>query len=536
MEYRFDQAQLIAEKLTDAALHAVAGRVNPPKLEEDQFAVVLFNASQSAIDGPVDLSLWFPHDTDKIYQEFFGFERKAGFRLYDTEGREIPYDYINHNHKKSHPTRPKRKIPFLDEFFVVNVCAPLKIPAFGYTTLICKPLAEHTRHPAGRLVISDRALANEHLAVEVNDNGSLRLHDKRTDQTYDRLLVIEERADIGDGWFHGLAVNDEIHSSTASPAEVALVENGAFKSTLRIRNRMQIPNHFCFDTMRRSDQRTTLQINHYVTLRAGADHLEIRTVLDNNARDHRIRVLFESGADANVYHADSAFDVIERPIALPPDSHTYKEIVVETTPQSNWTAVHDAKRGLAIVAPGLPETTVRDIPDRPIALTLLRGFMKTVFTDGETRGQSLGHHEFRYRLVPLAGTLPSVRLAELGQQTAAGIRSVRLTANDLLAANDRTLPPTRSLLTLDPGQTVVTSLRQRQDNGCLELRCYNPSDQPVDERLAFDQRPASATMTDLAGEEIESLSVDDNGLVRVGLGPRQIATIAVRFAQSPSSE
>ena len=530
MEYRFDQSRLINQKVITHALEAIAARVDLPDLEGEDFALAVFNPSQADIDGPVDLELWFDEKTKNVFGEFFNFESKVGFRLYDADDQEIPYDFVSHTPRRQRFYRTHRKTPGGEECIVVHVTAPLKVPAFGYTTVTCKPVAEPTRHPAGKLVTGDRSLENEHLRVTVQDNGSLELHDKRTGQTYNRLLIFEERADIGDGWYHGVAVNDQIFSSTACAADVAVVAEGAQKATLRITNRMKVPQCFEFETaMRRSEVTATLLVDTFVTLRAGADHLELRTVIDNNVRDHRIRVLFESGAKTDTYLADSAFDVVERKIALPPDNYMYQELAVETTPQAGWTAVFDDQRGLAVVAPSLPETTVRDLPDRPLTLTLLRAFRRTVFTDGEEGGQSLGRHEFHYRLVPLAGEPPRTRLAQLAQQTVAGIRAVQVLPRNQAAQSDRTLPRTLGQLSLSPARAIVSSLRRRPDSDSLELRVYNVYDDSIAETLAFHRPVASAALVDFEGNERSGLKINPDGTVALSILPRKIATVVVTF-------
>ncbi len=535
MEYRFDQSRLINTKLIEQTLAALAARVRLPDLEGEQFAVVVFNAAQAPLDGPVDIDLWFDDKTQARYQEFFGYESKIGFRLYTPDGREVPYDYASYQPQRQRVFRRWGKTPQGRSCVVVRVTVPLRIAAMGYTTLICKPLAEPTRHPAGRLVVDDRTLENRCLRVRVEPDGSLTLLDKRSGQTYSRLLVFEDRADIGDGWYHGVAVNDQVFTSAASAADVAVVADGAQSATLRITTRMRVPACFEFDRQMRRSARTVEQcIDSYVTLRAGADHLEIRTVIDNRARDHRLRVLFDSGAQTDTYIADSAFDVVRRRIALPADNHTYRELAVETTPQAGWTAVHDDQRGLAVVAPSLPETAVRDVPARPIALTLLRGFRKTVFTDGEEGGQSLGRHEFHYRLVPLRGEPSPAGLSVLAQQTAAGIRTVQVLPGEQAGEGERSLAPAGGLVELDPGQAIVTAVRRHPRTGAIELRLYNPGDETIDEVVTLGVRITSASMVDLEGNEIEAIDVEDGRRVPLSLAPRRIVTLHVRAGVPPA--
>ncbi|GAG91980.1 unnamed protein product, partial [marine sediment metagenome] len=200
-------------------------------------------------------------------------------------------------------------------------------------------------------------MENENLAVTVNTNGSLKIVDKRTSQTYDNLLTFEDSADIGDGWYYGMAVNDEVFSSTASSAAVSLVHDGPNLTTFRIRTVMQVPRQFTFDnTMVRTDELVDLVIESSVNLRPGASDIEIQTVVKNVAEDHRLRVLFPSNVDADTYLADTPFDVVERPIALNSDNYLFRELEVETKPQQSWTAIFEEGRGLAVVSTGLLET------------------------------------------------------------------------------------------------------------------------------------------------------------------------------------
>jgi len=528
MEYRFDQARLICAKIIDRTLTGLAERVCVPDLHGEEFAVVLFNPTQANLDGPVDFDLWFDRQTTSRFTEFFGYESKIGFRLYETDGREIPYDYREHSPQRRRAIYRAGRVPVVRDCSMVSVTAPLRIPALGYTTLLCRPMATVTRHPAGRLAVNVDRLENEHLAVAVDEHGTLRLSDKRNGQTYERLLIFEDRTDIGDGWYHGVAVNDEVFCSRACAADVALLHGGAYAATLRVTNRLLVPAQFDFEpSMKRSSQRVPLVIDNYITLRAGSDHLEIRTLLDNQVRDHRLRVLFETNVAADTYFADSAFDVVERPIALPIDNDTYKELAVETRPHATWTAVCDGRRGLAIVAPHLPETAVCDCPQRTLALTLLRGFRRTVFTDGEEGGQSLGRHEFHYCLVPLAGRLPRVRLAEIAQLVSGGVRFVQVEAGRQLPAGKRTLPVSFGAIKLTAGRLVLTACRSHPERGHIELRLFNPHDDAVTETVRLGFPVLRAVLTDLEGHELTPLTVEADCQVVVTAAAKKIVTIGL---------
>lgn len=531
MEYRFDQTRLIAERVVEQELKAITSRVELPDQTEEDYGLVVFNGTQADIDGPVDLELWFDEKTKHIFEESFRYEAKVAFRLYDPDGNELPYDYQSYRPRRRRYRAALRKVVRGQECFVVRVTVPLHIPAFGYTTLTCKLANEPTRHPAGTLLKNHRTLENEHLRVTVADNGSLTLLDKRTGQTYAQLLVFEERADIGDGWYHGVAVNDRVYTSIANAADVAIVSSGAHAATLAVTNHLDVPACFEFDTqMVRSARTVPLKIENTITLRTGADYVEIRTKLDNQARDHRVRVLFETSVQADTFCADSAFEVAERAIALPSDNHTYKELAVETTPQHNWTAVYDAARGLAIVAPGLPESGVQDTPERTLTQTLVRGYRRTIFKDDdEPQAQSLGRHEFHYCLVPLQGAPDAVKLATLAQRIAGGVRTAEVQQRDQAPASDRKLPRTLAPLALANGRLIISAYRRRPTDNRIELRVFNPAAEEVQETIAFAAPVQAAVFADLAGNESGPAPVK-NGKLVLKVGARKIVTLLITHA------
>ena len=202
----------------------------------------------------------------------------------------------------------------------------LSLPALGYTTLTVREgeklsgtsQVRPTRHAQiPGLATSERSMENEFLSVTIESNGTLTVQDKRTKEVYHRLLTFEDSADIGDGWFNSPPVNDQTFVSSSQVADVARVADGKSLCTFRVRIEMRVPLEFNRERKTRSQTFAKLIIDSLVTLRAGCDRLEVRTTVDNSCRDHRLRVLFPSGTNATQFLADSAFDVVERSIALP---------------------------------------------------------------------------------------------------------------------------------------------------------------------------------------------------------------------------
>ncbi|HEX7009183.1 MAG TPA: glycoside hydrolase family 38 C-terminal domain-containing protein, partial [Phycisphaeraceae bacterium] len=259
----------------------------------------------------------------------------------------------------------------------------------------------------------------------------------------------------------------------ACAAQVSLVHDGPMQTTFRIRTAMHVPEAFDPATRRRSQRRVEMIVDTCLTLRAQARHLELDITVHNTAQDHRLRALFPSGAaGATTCWSDTPFDVVQRPIGLRPGYEAYRELEVETRPQQSWTAVCDGQAGLAVIADGLYEAAVMDLPDRPIALTLFRATGRTVFTDGEPGGQLQGPLRFRCWLTPLTGSVPAVELCRLGQRISAGLRAVAVDGASADADRNITLPATMSFLRVR-GDAVLSSCRFFED--AIRLRLYNPT-------------------------------------------------------------
>ena len=473
MEYRFAQSQQISARLTTEALRTIAANV-AGEVAENELRVTVFNPLPRNAKQIVEIPLEIPADWP-TFNENFGFEPKPSFRIYDSQGVELAYQRLEQKINQTRVRMRSYKFPEWIPYNQIRIALPLETPALGYSTLTVQAgyKGEYTRYPkVPGLALSHNSMANEHLKVVIEPNGTLTMTDLANGQVYQQLLVLEDRADIGDGWYYGESVNDQAYTSTLSGGELALVHDGPFQATFLLRLTMHVPAEFDFKELRRSENTIPLVIVHHITLRKGQTFLEVETVVENTAEDHRLRVLFPSGARADTYLADSAFDVVERPIALRPDNHLYREMEVETKPQQTWTAVSDEHRGLAVISVGLLETAVRDLPTRPLALTLFRGTRRTVGTTGEPGGQEKGRLFFKYWILPIQGSPDPTKLSEMGQEIACGLRFAQMQPEDIsIYRKDPKLPARGSLLRLD-GQAIISSLQWT--NSGLEIRMFNP--------------------------------------------------------------
>ena len=120
---------------------------------------------------------------------------------------------------------------------------------------------------------------------------------------------------------------------------------------------------------RQAQRSTTLrpfEITTVVTMIKESNQLFFETTINNQIKDHRLRVLFPTGMVTETHEADSIYEVVTRPNQV---SDTWEN---PTNPQHQqaFVNVHDQNKGVTIFNEGLNEYEV--LADGTIAVTLIR--------------------------------------------------------------------------------------------------------------------------------------------------------------------
>lgn len=243
------------------------------------------------------------------------------------------------------------------------------------------------------------------------------------------------------------------------------------------------------------------------TIRAvpGLDRIELTSVVENDAEDHRLRLLVRSNGNADEVRAESQFAVVRRPLSPPGPRAAWVEPPVPTAHTLGAVALGS----LVLLTKGLPEYEAS--PDA-LRLTLLRcvgsisrppGIATRPLAAGPQiatpDGQCHGHHVFEYALRSDGDRLSNAALVRASQDY----------RTDFLLGDP--LEPPLELA----GDVVFSCLKQAENGNGLVLRVFNPNPQPEELTLS---RTARRIRLD---EEADV----DSGLT---LEPDEIATFLVR--------
>jgi alpha-mannosidase len=378
-------------------------------------------------------------------------------------------------------------------------------------------------------------MENDALRVEVNPDGTLDVRDRRSGLLLRRVAELEDTGDVGDEYNHAPPARDaRVTSAGARVRAVRLVDPGPLRATLAIDLELPVPAGATEDRSARSDETVILPVSLRVRLDAGSPRLCLSAVVLNRARDHRLRVLFPTGAArVESARADTAFGLVERPARRPQARAVILEEAVSSAPLQSFVDAGDESAGVIVFSEGLMEYEVLAGEEGRVALTLLRSVGDLSRDDLPTRrghagpglstpgAQCQGRHEFRFAMEPRSAP-PAA--GELFARARAHAAPPRLASP---AGGHGRLPPALSFLRLEcepPGGAVLSACKKADDRDSVVLRLFNPGAVEARVGLELQQPVARAFRTDLRERRLEELPVAE-GRVLVSLSAHRIATV-----------
>jgi alpha-mannosidase len=559
---RFARARQVASALVDSALEAIADTIPAPPDDTLRLVVVNPDASERAqvveafIDLPIDSAEPWRHVDPQALDRPVTFwpQHITISEVRSSSGRLVPFHVLGEE-VLVHHEMSRYETPWALNVRRIHIAwwAPL-LPPCGYAAFDLQigdaktaPQVVQTfksarfAGSAGSAGLKARATddvraENEHLALSVNGDGTFEVTDKKTGTTYHRVACLEDVGDVGDEYnYCPPAADRRVTNADARVTRVSTVANGLVRTTLRVELELPLLRAAAADRQSRTSETVTVPVTIDATLDAGSPRVAFAVSLDNRASDHRLRVLFPTGA-ANVEtaRADTAFDVVSRPARQPVPAMIRNEAPVSNAPMISLVDAGDSLAGATVIGKGLMEYEI--VGDEPaIALTLIRAVGDLSRNDLATRpsgqagppvatpaAQCLGRHRFEMAFEPrgappCAGTL------------LASARAHNIPPRVVVArGRGGQAPLERAFVRIDRrhGDVVLSALKQAEDRPTIIVRLFNPGDEPADAVVSFDPHVARGYTVNFLEERQAELPMTA-GAVSLRLRPRQIQTIEV---------
>lgn len=273
------------------------------------------------------------------------------------------------------------KDAFRKPYMAERVCVTFeaeKVPAMGYKSYaLCQ--TENVSEKVG-LVTGADTMENEWLRVQICRNGTISIYDKKNDRVFSEVLRYEDVADIGNEYTFVPAPGDLPIYSGVEPVEITLTQDEDYRAEFKISTIMVIPKsaaasfekekQYFVDVKNRksgrSEETTTVAIDTFVALEKHGCGVKVKTIVQNTAKDHRLRVLIPTSMQCSTHKAESVFESVERKNV----HHAGWTYPSGCDRQQGFVMMHDEQSGLAVANTGLYEYEI--LEKQTIAITLLR--------------------------------------------------------------------------------------------------------------------------------------------------------------------
>ena len=452
------------------------------------------------------------------------------FQLVDNHGAPVPYV-----RKKSSTLKRMEILQDMDYVSVEIDVLPGVVPAAGYTTLYAvggKP------DPVPKSInASLRSLENEYLKVKVLANGSIEVTEKQGKAVYRGLNIFEDTEDAGDEYTYSWIERSKTVTTRRSHPKVRLVSHSALEATIAISHMFRIPAKLKESRTARSPILASCPITSYVTLRAHARRVDIRTEVTNAAKDHRLRVLFPTDMKTQTVLASGHCDVIERehaPLKKPTMQNRFE--YYGTQHNELFVCVEQDGRGFMVANKGLPEyESTASQKGTMVALTLLRCVGMLSRGDYATRvtqagpqlatpdAQMLGEHTFEYSLIPYTGTW----IDSHAMRDAIGFSSELQLQN--ISPAKGTLADALSFIRLDPQELVLTAVKRSEDKAGVIVRFVNMSNRTVKGVLSAHKPLQRVDLVSMNEELVAPLQLEGDAACSLEVTPKKIVSLKLIY-------
>jgi len=516
---RFAKSQEVARFVAQDALQALAAKVTTVGFKEQAKPFVVVNTTGFTKSDLTQVVVeWNRIEfgaQGTIQEQRAHLEQQLAalpeLSVVDAQGQAVPFRLVKQA-VEFHYDLPKDR--FRVPFQAIELTLELNIdamPAFAWRTFALQ-VAEQPQAALAETKATAHMISNDWIKVAVETDGSLTITNRETGKTYSQMLVFEDTGDMGNEYIYKQTADNRAILSTAFPADVRVVHADALGNELELVNHLEIPasaddqlakeTHAIVDITKRTAQRSATMIPLTITtklrLNPNSRQLQFESYLDNQAKDHRVRVLFKTNLQAATNDADAIYETVTRP------NQPAKTWQNPTNPQHQqaFVSVFNEGNGVTVGNFGLNEYEVLPA-DNTIALTMLRcvgelgdwGYFAT------PEAQCQGEFTFNYSLELTDGS-EAQRVASYQRTQIAQVPfSVQPTT-----IHEGTLAADASYLKLATPEFAVTSLKRANNSTGITLRGYNLGQRAVP--LTIDYQEQQPQAVNFFEEPLADVAVD----------------------------
>ncbi len=357
MYTRFEKAENVAKHIIDEALSYLKGKIDTSvfeKINAKSIPFIVTNTSADNRSGVVEMDIevfkvpFIVTNTSadnrsgvvemevEVFKKYF---KEAFFEDIIKELKEMPLPkYKVVNSKGEEMVAKIEELPnsfnfdlpkdkFREPYIAKKIKLTLEvseIPSFGFEGFALIP--EEAKVNKETMVKSENEIETPFYNVKFNKDGSFDLLDKANNKNWAGLGVFEDCGDIGNEYIYFMPVGEKPITTKGIDAKIKIVEDEPFRATVEVIHTMNIPKKAnevldqeiqdLVEFKKRKAKRVSEFIEQKITVRYSFEKvnpvIKAKAEFNNQALDHRIRVLFETNLDTPYHYTDSIFEVAKR--------------------------------------------------------------------------------------------------------------------------------------------------------------------------------------------------------------------------------
>lgn len=462
------------------------------------------------------------------------------FKLTDEENNEIAFEILHQ--EEMDPGLIDRQIvhegnyePFIKYEIQFKDC----LPPMGYQTYFVvetkDTMLEHTK--------AVKTIETDDYHILVNENGTLHIFDKQTEQSFNQVFLFENGGDDGDEYDFSPLSHETLIYSRDVKAKTTIKQN-SFATTVDIGFQLGVPSNL--------EKRQANVIDSFVDIKLSVvipNHqplIEVKIEIDNQAKDHRLRLLVPTGIASKCSISDNQFGHIKR------DVHDqamdiwvdegWDERPDPIYPMLSFVGLSNEDYGVAVLTNSTREFEIVGDDHDTIAVTLFRsvGFLgkgALLRRPGRPSGikmptpdsQMLGKIKLRLGLFLHAGSTLSANIGRVAKASTTPIVFYNKIPYQAMKLNDAgiSVPVKFSLLREHTGKAVLSTLKKAELSDDYIIRYFNPTDEKCVVEIE-GLVTAEAYFVNLNEELIDAKATHENGKISLMLLPNQVKTLALK--------
>ena len=530
MVSRFEKAEAVAQYIIDESMTYIADHMDTDRQgsKEGSLPIIVVNTTGWTKSDLVTTEV-------KVGKKYFSEgplreginqarDHEVGhYQLLDNKGNVLPAT-IKSQGLKFHYDLPKDKFrqPYMYQSLEVSFEAK-ELDPFSMAIFTLVPIEKEIENKDS-LITGPYTMENKYLKVDIQEDGSLDVTHRLSGHTFKNLATYEDHGDIGNEYIYMKPLGEMPVTTKGLKAEMTVIEDTPYRATIEVVHELMIParaNDLLEDEIKeiiefkdrksqRVDQLIPLVIISQYSLEKGSKGVKVKTSFNNQALDHRLRVLFESNIESPYHYADSIFEVAKR----------YNEPSKEwenpcnSQHQQDFINIHDDQIGLTIANKGLNEYEVIRDGKQTIAVTLHRGVRELgdwgVFMTPEA--QCLGEQVVEFAIIPHG---PGKELYTSYQEAYQFAIPLVATQTELQKGS---IPLDYQLMDVSSAEVMHSSLKVSEMTGDIVARWYNVSEEEALLSLKTDYKAYQSNLLEEKEEALSGLDITLKGAKILTLG------------------